>query len=127
MSPAEAPQLHAVIDRLCATANMPKPRVAMADTELPNAFATGRSPDRAVVAVTTGLMRRLDERELEGVLAHELSHVAHRDVTVMTIASVVGVLAGFMTRALAFSGLGRNRDGNAAAVALAATVIAIVV
>ncbi|HMG30631.1 MAG TPA: zinc metalloprotease HtpX [Jiangellaceae bacterium] len=127
VSPAEAPQLHAVIDRLCATANMPKPRVAVADTDLPNAFATGRSQERAVVAATTGLMRRLDERELEGVLAHELSHVAHRDVTVMTIASVVGVLAGFMTRALVFSGLGRNRDGNAAAVALAATVIAIVV
>ncbi len=76
---------------------------------------------------TTGLMRRLDERELEAVLSHELSHVAHRDVTVMTIASVVGVLAGFMTRALVFGGIGRQRDGNAAAVALAATAIAVVV
>jgi heat shock protein HtpX len=127
VSPAEAPQLHAIVDRLCALANMPKPRVAVADTELPNAFAAGRSPDRAVLCATTGLMRRLDERELEAVLSHELSHVAHRDVTVMTIASVVGVLAGFMTRALFFGGMGRQRDSNAAAVALMAMAVAVVV
>jgi heat shock protein HtpX len=127
VSPAEAPRLHAIVDRLCAQADMAKPRVAVADTALPNAFATGRSPDRAVLCATTGLMNRLDERELEAVMSHELSHVAHRDVTVMTIASVVGVLAGFMTRAMLFSGMGRNRDGNAAMVALMATVIAIVV
>jgi heat shock protein HtpX len=106
---------------------MAKPRVAVADTALPNAFATGRSPDRAVLCATTGLMNRLDERELEAVMSHELSHVAHRDVTVMTIASVVGVLAGFMTRAMVFSGMGRNREGNAAMVALMAMLIAIVV
>jgi heat shock protein HtpX len=127
VAPAEAPQLHAIVDRLCALANMPKPRVAVADTELPNAFAAGRSPDRAVLCATTGLMRRLDERELEAVLSHELSHVAHRDVTVMTIASVVGVLAGFMTRALFFGGMGRQRDSNAAAVALMAMAVAVVV
>jgi heat shock protein HtpX len=127
VSPAEAPRLHAIIDRLCAQADMAKPRVAVADTALPNAFATGRSPDRAVVCATTGMMNRLDERELEAVMSHELSHVAHRDVTVMTIASVVGVLAGFMTRALVFGGMGRNRDSNAAMVALMATVIAMVV
>ena len=127
VSPAEAPRLHAIVDRLCAQADMAKPRVAVADTALPNAFATGRSPDRAVLCATTGLMNRLDERELEAVMSHELSHVAHRDVTVMTIASVVGVLAGFMTRAMLFSGMGRNRDGNAAMVALMATVIALVV
>jgi heat shock protein HtpX len=127
VSPAEAPRLHAIVDRLCAQADMAKPRVAVADTALPNAFATGRSPDRAVLCATTGLMNRLDERELEAVMSHELSHVAHRDVTVMTIASVVGVLAGFMTRAMLFSGMGRNRDGNAAMVALMATVIAMVV
>jgi len=127
VSPAEAPQLHAIVDRLCALANMPKPRVAIANTELPNAFAAGRSPDRAVLCATTGLMRRLDERELEAVLSHELSHVAHRDVTVMTIASVVGVLAGFMTRALFFGGMGRQRDSNAAAVALMAMAVAVVV
>ena len=126
VSPAEAPQLHAIVDRLCALANMPKPRVAIANTELPNAFAAGRSPDRAVLCATTGLMRRLDERELEAVLSHELSHVAHRDVTVMTIASVVGVLAGFMTRALFFGGMGRQRDSNAA-VALMAMAVAVVV
>jgi heat shock protein HtpX len=127
VSPAEAPRLHAIVDRLCAQADMAKPRVAIADTALPNAFATGRSPDRAVLCATTGLMNRLDERELEAVMSHELSHVAHRDVTVMTIASVVGVLAGFMTRAMVFGGMGRNRDGNAAMVALMAMVIAMVV
>jgi heat shock protein HtpX len=127
VSAAEAPRLHAIIDRLCALADMPKPRVAIADADLPNAFAAGRSQDRAVVCVTTGMMRRLDERELEAVLSHELSHVAHRDVTVMTIASVVGVLAGFMTRALIFGGMGRQRDSNAAAVALMAMLIAVVV
>ena len=84
VTPEQAPQLHGLVDRLCALADMPKPRVAIADTDVPNAFATGRSPRRSVVCVTTGLLRRLDRDELEGVLAHELSHVAHRDVTVMT-------------------------------------------
>ncbi|WP_166355954.1 zinc metalloprotease HtpX [Phytoactinopolyspora limicola] len=112
VSPQEDPALHAMIDRLCALADMPKPKVAVADTDLPNAFAAGRSPDRAVVCVTTGLRRRLDERELEAVLSHELSHVAHRDVLVMTVASVVGVLAGFITRIVFFSGMGRSRSSN---------------
>lgn len=117
VGPEEAPQLHGVIDRLCATANMPKPRVAMADTELPNAFATGRSTDRAVVCVSTGLMSRLDTEELEGVLAHELSHVAHRDVVVMTVASFLGVVAGLIARfafySTLFGGGGRrDRDGQ---------------
>jgi heat shock protein HtpX len=107
---------------------MPKPRVAVADSPIPNAFATGRSPERAVVAVTTGLQGKLDERELEAVLSHELSHVAHRDVLVMTIASVVGVLAGFMTRAMLWSGLGRsNNNQNAAVMVLVVTVVAVVV
>lgn len=114
VTPEEAPRLHAIVDRLCAQANMPKPRVAIADTPMPNAFATGRSQKRAVVCATTGIMQRLDERELEGVLAHELSHVAHRDVTVMTIASVVGILAGFLTRMGLWGGMGRNRDGGPA-------------
>src|SRR5689334_10707145 len=95
VSPTDSPEaarLHGIVDRLCALADMPKPRVAIADTDMPNAFATGRTPQRAVVCATTGIMARLDESELEGVLAHELSHVAHRDVTVMTVASVVGVL-----------------------------------
>jgi heat shock protein HtpX len=112
VTPEEAPQLHGIVDRLCALADMPKPTVAIADSDVPNAFATGRTPKRAVVCATTGIMARLDESELEGVLAHELSHVAHRDVTVMTVASVVGVLAGFLTRIVLYSGMGRRRDSN---------------
>ena len=116
VTPAEAPELHGVIDRLCALADMPKPAVAIADVDVPNAFATGRSPSKAVVCATTGLMRRLDTEELEGVLAHELSHVAHRDVAVMTVASFLGVLAGLITRfglyAGFYGGFGDNRDGD---------------
>ena len=106
VSPEQAPMLHGIIDRLCAMAEMPKPRVAISDVDMPNAFATGRTPNRAVVCVTTGLLRRLDEDELEAVLSHELSHVAHRDVLVMTIASVAGVAAGFLTRMALWGGLG---------------------
>jgi heat shock protein HtpX len=98
VSPEEAPELHGVIDRICAMADAPKPRVAIADTDVPNAFATGRNQKSAVVCVTTGLLRRLDTEELEGVLAHEMSHVAHKDVTVMTIASFLGIVAGLITR-----------------------------
>ena len=128
VSPEEEPQLHGIVDRLCALSDVPKPTVAIADTDVPNAFATGRTPQRAVVCATTGLMQRLDERELEGVLAHELSHVAHRDVTVMTIASVVGVLAGFLTRVVLFSGMGRRgRDSNGAPVVLVIMLVSIVV
>jgi heat shock protein HtpX len=101
--------------------------VAIADSDVPNAFATGRSPDRAVVCATTGIMRRLDDRELEGVLSHELSHVAHRDVTVMTIASFVGVLAGFLTRLVMFSGMSRRRDDNGPPVVLIVLLVSIVV
>jgi heat shock protein HtpX len=104
VSPEEAPQLHGLVDRLCAMADMPKPRVAVADADLPNAFATGRSPSRAVVCVTTGIMRRLEPDELESVVAHELSHVAHRDVAVMTIASFLGVAAGLLTRVALYAG-----------------------
>jgi len=100
---------------LCALADVPKPAVAIADTDVPNAFATGRSPRSAVVCATTGLLRRLDTDELEGVLAHELSHIAHRDVAVMTIASFLGVLAGLITRFGLYAGLYGgfgNRDGD---------------
>jgi heat shock protein HtpX len=113
VSPNEAPELHGMIDRLCALADMPKPRVAIADTDMPNAFATGRSPEHSAVCVTTGIMRRLDAEELEGVLAHELSHVAHRDVMVMTIAGFLGVVAGLVMRWGLYFGGGR-RDSNAA-------------
>jgi heat shock protein HtpX len=116
VTPEQAPQLHGIIDRLCALANMPKPRVAIAQSDMPNAFATGRNTSNAVVVVTTGLLRRLDDKELEGVLAHEMSHVAHKDVVVMTIASFVGILAGLLVRFAfygeLFGGGGRGRGGN---------------
>jgi heat shock protein HtpX len=116
VSPAEAPQLHGIVDRLCALADLPKPRVAIADTDVPNAFATGRNPSDAVVCATTGILRRLEPAELEAVLAHELSHVAHRDVAVMTVAGFLGVAAGFITRSMFWfggglgGGRGRGRD-----------------
>ncbi|WP_283133799.1 zinc metalloprotease HtpX [Rhizohabitans arisaemae] len=111
--PEEAPELHGIVDRLSALAGMPKPTVAIADSDMPNAFATGRNQKKAVVCVTTGILRRLEPTELEGVLAHELSHVAHRDVAVMTIASFLGVLAGLMTRMALYTGLaGRERRDN---------------
>jgi heat shock protein HtpX len=127
VTPQQAPQLHAMVDRLCALADMPKPRVAVADMDIPNAFATGRSPDRAVVCVTTGLGRRLTDAELEAVLSHELSHVAHRDVTVMTVASSVGVLAGLLMRSALWSSMGRGRDQNSGLIFLVATLVGIVV
>ncbi|WP_227997537.1 zinc metalloprotease HtpX [Nocardia australiensis] len=111
VTPQEAPQLHGIIDRLCATANMPPPRVAIADTDMPNAFAAGRSSRRAVLCVTTGLLQRLNGEELDGVLAHELSHVAHRDVVVMTTASFLGVVAGLVARFTLYSSMfGGSRD-----------------
>ncbi|MEV7146750.1 zinc metalloprotease HtpX [Streptomyces sp. NPDC093084] len=119
----EYPELHAVVDRLCAIADMPKPVVAVSEMDMPNAFATGRNPDHAVVCVTTGLLRRLEPAELEGVLAHELSHVAHKDVAVITIASFLGVIAGLVVRFAFYSQIfgGGRRDQNTAAV-LAAVI-----
>jgi heat shock protein HtpX len=128
VSPAEAPELHAVVDRLCALTDAPKPQVAIADADMPNAFATGRTPKRAVLCVTTGLLRRLEPEELEGVLSHELAHVAHRDVAVMTIASFLGVLAGVITRMALYVRMGgRDRDNNAAVVFLAVVVASAIV
>ncbi|GAA0905312.1 zinc metalloprotease HtpX [Streptomyces thermoalcalitolerans] len=114
----ESPELHAVVDRLCALADMPRPTIAVSNMDMPNAFATGRNPDHAVVCVTTGLLRRLEPSELEGVLAHELSHVAHKDVAVITVASFLGVLAGLIVRFAFYSQLlGRDRkDQNTLAV-----------
>jgi len=129
VTPEEAPELHAIVDRLCALADMPKPRVAIADSDIPNAFATGRSPQRAVVCATTGIMRRLDREELEGVLAHELSHVAHRDVMVMTFASFLGILAGMITRFTFYAGMfgggGRRNDNNNNAALMVFAVMAV--
>ena len=118
VTPEQAPELHGMIDRLCALADMPKPRVGVADTSVPNAFATGRSPDRSVVCVTTGILGMLTAEELEGVLAHELSHVAHRDVLVMTVASSAGIAAGMLGHGARwgafgfFGGRGRGSVGG---------------
>ncbi len=128
VTPQEQPQLHGVVDRLCALADMPKPRVAVADMDLPNAFATGRNADHAVVCVTTGLLRRLEPDELEGVLAHELSHVAHRDVAVITIASFLGVLAGLVVRFAFYSQMfGGRRDQNTTLVLFAVMAVSALV
>ena len=116
VTPQQAPELHAMIDRLCVLADMPKPRVGVADTSMPNAFATGRSPDRSVVVVTTGILQLLTVEELEGVLAHELAHVAHRDVLVMTVASSAGIVAGMVTQGAQYGAMfgGHRREGNSA-------------
>src|SRR5256714_5155551 len=109
----QAPELHAMVERLCAMADLPKPRVALIDTDVPNAFATGRSPKHAAVAVTRGLWQRLEPQEIEGVLAHELSHVANRDVLIMTVASFFAMLAGLLTRFGLYSGMfGGGRPDN---------------
>jgi heat shock protein HtpX len=130
VSPEQAPELHGMIDRLCALADMPKPRVGIADTRLPNAFATGRSPQRSVVVVTTGILRTLDAEELEGVLAHELSHVAHRDVLVMTVASSAGIVAGMLTRGaqygMFFGGGRRDNNSNGLPVWLVVLLVSLV-
>jgi len=126
----QAPELHDMIERLCAMADLPKPRVAIIDTDVPNAFATGRSPKHAAVAVTRGLWQRLEPQEIEGVLAHELSHVANRDVLIMTIASFFAMLAGLLTRFGLYGGMfgggGRNRDNNGVPVWLIVLLVSVV-
>jgi heat shock protein HtpX len=115
VTPQQEPELHAIVDRLCALADMDKPRVAVAPTDLPNAFATGRNSKNSVLCVTRGIQRRLDNDELEGVLAHELSHVAHKDVQVMTICSLLAIVAGLLVRFAFYSELfggGRRGGGN---------------
>src|SRR6266481_110152 len=117
VAPEEAPALHATVERLCAMANLPKPRVAIIPSNVPNAFATGRSPKHAAVDETQGLLQRLEPQEVEAVLAHELSHVANRDVLIMTLASFFAMLAALITRFGFYAGLfggfgGGNRDNN---------------
>jgi heat shock protein HtpX len=132
VTPQQEPKLHEIVDRLCLLANMQKPRVGVSEMDIPNAFATGRSPSHAVICATRGLMQRLNDEELEAVLAHELSHVAHRDVAVMTIASGVGLLAGLVSRialfGTMFGGGGRGRGGqNVVLLEMATLLVSIVI
>jgi heat shock protein HtpX len=119
VSREEAPDLYAMVERLCSMADLPLPKIAIVDTDVPNAFATGRNPKNAAVAVTSGLLRRLPPQEVEAVLAHELSHVANRDVLIMTLASFFAMLAALITRWGFYFGMfgggmggGNNRDNN---------------
>jgi heat shock protein HtpX len=125
----QAPELHDMVERLCALADLPKPKIAMVDTDVPNAFATGRSPKHAAVAVTTGLWRRLEPREVEAVLAHELSHIANRDVLIMTVASFFAMCAALLSRIALYSGMfggGRGRDNNGPPIWLIVLVVSVV-
>jgi heat shock protein HtpX len=123
----EYPKLHAMVSRLSQQADLPKPKVAVADSGVPNAFATGRSQKKSAVCVTTGLLRTLDEEELEGVLAHELAHVKNRDVAVMTVASFLSTLAFMVVRwGWLFGGGGRDRQGGGGGV-LVAILVSLVV
>jgi heat shock protein HtpX len=127
VSPAEAPELHGIVDRLCAMADMDKPRVAIAPTSMPNAFATGRNSKNSVLCVTDGLLRRLNREELEGVIAHEMSHVAHKDVQVMTIASLLAIVAGLLVRFAFYSELfgGGRRSNNQNALPVIAIIMVV--
>jgi heat shock protein HtpX len=127
VTPEEYPELHGIVDRLCTLAEMPKPRVGISEMNVPNAFATGRSPDRAVVCVTTGIMGKLTTEELEAVLAHELSHVAHRDVLVMTVASSAGIVAGMLMQGSRFGALLGRRDRNSAALFMITLLASLIV
>ena len=112
VSPAQAPGLHALVERLCVQADLPKPRIAIADTHVPNAFAMGRSRRASTVCVTTGLLGLLEPPELEGVIAHELAHVQHRDVLIMTVASFFASIAALVLQFAPFMGGGRDREGG---------------
>jgi len=134
VTPEQAPELHGIVDRVCALADMPKPRIAISPTDLPNAFATGRNSEHAVLCVTNGLMRRLNPEELEGVIAHELSHVAHKDVMVMTVASFLAIIAGLLIRFSFYGELfgggrrgGSNNNQSALPILLIIMAVSIVV
>jgi heat shock protein HtpX len=132
VTPAEQPRLHAIIDRLCVQANLPKPRVAVAQTAMPNAFAVGRSPKTATVCATTGILDLLDDSELEAVLGHELTHVQNRDVMVMTIASFFASVAAFIVQmgfwfGGAFGGDDENNNGPGFIVVILVSAVVYVV
>ena len=119
VTPQEAPQLHAMIDRLCVQADLPKPKVAVANTAMPNAFALGRSPKKATVCATTGIMELLSPAELEGVMAHELTHIANRDVMVMTLASFFATIAAYIVQfGFLFGGTSQDDDDGPSAMVL---------
>jgi heat shock protein HtpX len=119
VTPAQAPQLHAIVERLCVQADLPKPRIAVVNTQMPNAFALGRSPRSATVCATTGIMEMLTPAELEGVMAHELTHVANRDVLVMTLASFFATIAAYIVQfGFFFGGVGSDDDDNPSAAVL---------
>jgi len=122
VSPEEAPGLHAMIERLCIQADLPKPKIAVADTDVPNAFAMGRSQKKAVVCATTGIMRTLEPHELEGVMAHELAHVKNHDVLIMTIASFFASVAAMMMQFSLFFG-GDGDDSPSGLVILLASAL----
>jgi heat shock protein HtpX len=126
VSAAEAPELHAVIERLCIQANLPKPRVAVAQTPMPNAFAVGRSPRNATVCATTGLLELLSPAELEGVLGHELTHVQNRDVLVMTVASFFAAIASFIVQMGFWFGGGMDDDDNGPGIIVVVLVAGVV-
>lgn len=112
VTPAQAPELHNMVDRLAQAMDLPKPKVYMMDSDVPNAFASGRNPKNAIVCVTTGIMGQLNEREMFSVLGHELSHVKNRDVFVMALASFFATIAGFITQWGLFLGMGGRDDDN---------------
>ena len=128
VTPAEAPALRAMIERLCIQADLPKPKVAVADTRMPNAFALGRSPKNATVCATTGIMEILTPAELEGVMAHELTHVANRDVLVMTLASFFATIAAYIVQfGFFFGGGGSDDDDNPSVMVLFLVSLAVYV
>jgi heat shock protein HtpX len=126
VSPQEQPELHAIVERLCVQADLPKPRIAVMSSNMPNAFATGRSQKSATVCATTGLLRMLEPAELEGVIGHELTHVINRDVLVMTVASFFAIVAAAIIRFSFFfgafggmgGGMGRDRDEEEAIIVI---------
>src|SRR5436190_7614150 len=128
VTPQEAPQLHAMIERLCVQADLPKPKVAVVNTRMPNAFALGRSPKNATVCATTGIMDLLSPAELEGVLAHELTHVANRDVMVMTLASFFATIAAYIVQfGFFFGGSSSDDDDGPGFIVLLLTSMAVYV
>jgi heat shock protein HtpX len=128
VTPQEAPQLHAMIERLCVQADLPKPKVAVANTSMPNAFALGRSPKSATVCATTGIMELLSPAELEGVMAHELTHVANRDVMVMTLASFFATIAAYIVQfGFFFGGTSSDDDDGPSAAVLILVSLAVYV